>query len=149
MAYLAALFGVAFVVVLISLIIQINQNGTGNSTSADKVMVLQSQVQQLQREKAEIEQEKTELQNALLEIQEGVEFIEGTAQEATGHITAMEMELSAVRRLMDAQYAIAHGDDKTLVEAMADLEELYKYLTVEDQYFYYQIQHEMNTENQE
>ena len=51
---MAALFGVAFLIVSISLGIQINKN-TLNATSAEKVVALQDEIQQLKNENKELE----------------------------------------------------------------------------------------------
>ena len=148
-AYLAALFGVAFIVVLISLIIQINQSGTANATSAEKVLALQTQVQQLQEENQELSDQAKQLQDTVLEIQEGTEFLESAAHEATANIEKLEQELQASSMLIRAQTALINNDSTALYESMVKLETLFPYLNSQDQQSYKMILDHINNQTQE
>lgn len=87
--YLAALFGVAFIIVSFSLGIQLKKN-TLNATTAEKVVALQEEIQGLESEKRQLQQEKQELENQVGEILEGFEYLEGTAYAATNRISQLE-----------------------------------------------------------
>ena len=142
--YLAALFGVAFVVVSISLIVQINKNGSANSTSGQRVEALQIQVQDLQTQNAELAAKTQELQDNLLEIQEGTEYLEGIAYEATSHITSLENQVQAYRWLVAAQTAIFNDDMVSLYDAAENLAKLYPYHNPHDQQSYELVLEHMN-----
>ena len=142
--YLAALFGIAFVVVSISLIVQINKNGSANTTSGQRVEALQTQVQDLQAQNAELSAKADELQDTILEIQEGTEYLEGIAYEATYHITDLENQVLAYRWLVAAQTAIFNEDSVSLYEAADNLAKLYTYLNPNDQQSYEMVLEYMN-----
>lgn len=87
--YLATLFGVAFIIVSVSLGVQLKKN-TLNATTAEKVVALQEEVQRLESENKQLQEEKQELENQLSEILEGFEYLEETAYAATNRINQLE-----------------------------------------------------------
>lgn len=87
--YLTTLFGVAFIIVSISLGVQLKKN-TLNATTAEKVVALQEEVQRLESENRQLREEKQELENQLSEILEGFEYLEETAYAATNRINQLE-----------------------------------------------------------
>ena len=138
-AYLAALFGVAFLVVSVSLIIQINKQGTADTTAAERVVALQSQVQRLEEEKETLKTQITSLENDILEIQEGTEYLESIAYDATEYINYLEHQLQAYISLSAAQQAMADGDQAALDEALGLLAEYSAYLNPQAEAVYFNI----------
>lgn len=114
--YLAALFGVAFVIVSISLGVQLKKN-TLNTTTAEKVVALQEEVQKLESENKQLKEEKQELENQLSEILEGFEHLEGTAYAATNRINQLER----IREL----YEYVTGYDQARLAEDADAQSKY------------------------
>lgn len=152
--YLAALFGVAFVVVLISLIIQINNGNAINATAADKVLSLQGQVQELQTENKNLQAKNDvlsddvkELQETLLEIQESTEYLENVAYEATAKLEIMEKAQQAYSCLVTMQEAYYNADRETLYAMNEQLTPIYQYLKEEDQMIYFLMLEHMEEVN--
>lgn len=149
--YLAALFGVAFLIVLISLIIQVN-HGSAN-TSAEKVEAMQAQIKDLQSENAsllealagqsddataqqlqEYQDQIRSLQQTILSMSENSEYLESNANDAS----IAGKQLDALTWLAKAQNAYISQDADTLRSAMAQLEDgLYEYLDSESLNAYY------------
>lgn len=121
--YLAALFGVAFLVVCISLGIQVKKN-TANATSAEKVIALQSELQVTQTEKYRLQQEVGELETSLQEILESSEFLEGKAYEATAKIKEQELQLQASDAVIRLLQATQGDDPDALAQALEEAESL-------------------------
>lgn len=141
--YLAAIFCIAFVVVLISLVIQINRGNSANETTADKVLSLQTRVQDLQTENQNLNNTIKELQDTVLEIQEGTEYLEGVAYDATAKIEELEQTQQAYAYLVAAQNAYINADRETLIEATEELETLYNRLDPDALQAYYIIMEHM------
>lgn len=114
--YLAALFGVAFCIVCISLGIQMKKN-TLNATTADKVVALQEELHQLSADNQSLNAKNQELEAQLDEIIEGFEYLEGTAYEATNRIN----QLQRVNQL----YALVTGYQQAQLSGNAQAQLLY------------------------
>ena len=125
--YLAALFGVAFLIVCVSLGIQVKKS-TANATSAEKVIALQSELQVLRTEKVRLQNDVQELEDSLSEYLESVEFLEGIAHQATAKIEEQELQLQAsdaVIRLLQAQQS---GEEEALAQALEEAEGLKEFM---------------------
>ena len=118
--YLAALFGVAFIIVSISLGIQINKN-TLNATSAEKVIALQQELQTLKNEKKALEKEKANLEENLADILESLEFLEGIAYESTARIKGQERLLEINALVIDYQQAVINEDEEAVAAYLEEL----------------------------
>lgn len=119
-AYLAGLFGIAFLIVSISLGIQIKKN-TLNTTSAEKVLALQDEIQQLKNEKKELENSVEYLKINLSEVLEGMEFLEGNAYEATARIQRQERLLEINSCLISYQQAVIGQDEEAIAVFLEEL----------------------------
>lgn len=125
--YLAALFGVAFLIVCVSLGIQVKKN-TVNATSAEKVIALQSELQVMRTEKLRLEQEVQEQEDSLSEYLESVEFLEGIAHEATAKIQEQELRLQASDAVIHLLQAQQSGEAEALAQALAEAEPLKEFM---------------------
>ena len=125
-AYLAGLFGVAFLIVSFSLGVQLKKN-TLNATSAEKVVALQDEIQQLKTENKELENSVDYLKTNLSEVLEGLEFLEGNAHEATAHIQRQERLLEINSCLISYQQAVIAQDEEAIAICLEELK-----LTAED-----------------
>lgn len=120
--YMAGLFGVAFLIVSISLGIQIKKN-TLNTTSAEKVVALQNEIQQLKGEKEELENTVDELQTSFEEFLEGYEYLEGKQYEATAQIKSQQRLLEIYGYLTAYQQAVINEDEDALTLHLLQLEQ--------------------------
>ena len=159
--YLAALFGVAFLVVLISLIVQLNSgsNPVAN-TSAEKVEALQEQVKSLQEENAsllsalaeqsddataqqlqEYQDQVRQLQEIIIQMSEANEYLESNSHDVSSSEELLTQQLKALKLLSAAQMAYIKEDADAVREAMGTLqdEELYVYLEGDHLNAYYLI----------
>ena len=146
--YLALLFGIAFVIVSISLIVQLRKgNDPNQSAIAANVAALQSELQELKAENEELKglqeqnlrlQEQVDaLQVALKEAQSDSEYLEGNAYNAQASAGLKDEQLKAYDLLTKAQYAYVTGDAETLRSAAKELAGLYTHLSndAKDAYF--------------
>ena len=139
-AYLAGLFGVAFLIVSISLVIELrNGSDPANSNTAAKVTALQEQIQALTAENQQLQSTVDELSNTILEIQEGAEFLEGNAYNATSEIELLNKKVLAYYYLAEAQRAYMNEDKAALKDPTSKLTTLYQYLEERDQDSYFLI----------
>ena len=120
--YMAALFGIAFLIVSVSLCVQLKKN-TLNATSAEKVIALQNEIQTLKDQKKELENSIQYLQENLSEVLEGVEYLEGQSHEANARINGQDRLLEINSILIAYQQAVIDGDE---AQIKLQLEELKK-----------------------
>ena len=137
--YMAALFGVAFLIVSISLGIQINKN-TLNATSAEKVVALQNEIQQLKNENKELEDNVENLETYVNEILEGFEHLEGKAYEATARIKGQQRLLEIYKYLTAYQQAKLEDDEEAMTLHLLQLQQAQQDAQVMDMDLYEQIQ---------
>lgn len=137
--YLAALFGVAFIIVTISLVIQVNQGNSLYASAADKVEALQVQVQQLTADNKNLQQKNGDLEEVISDIQEGQEYLEGVAAEATLRIQELEMQMQVKDYMINLQKAYSDADEEALTQALEYLEPVADLLTEEELEIYQTI----------
>lgn len=123
--YMAALFGIAFLIVSISLTIQMKKN-TLNATSAEKVIALQNELQQLKTENKELQNTLTDLETNLTDVLEGMEYLEGQAFEATARINGQERLLEINAIVIAYQQAVIDADEEAQKNYLEDLKEAAK-----------------------
>ena len=123
--YMAALFGIAFLIVSISLTIQMKKN-TLNATSAEKVIALQNELQQLKTENKELQNTLTDLETNLTDVLEGMEYLEGQAFEATARINGQERLLEINAIVIAYQQAVIDADEEAQQNYLEDLKEAAK-----------------------
>lgn len=141
--YLAGLFGVAFLIVSISLGIQINKN-TANATSAEKVIALQDEIQNLKADKKELEAGIDTLEDQLSEILEGFEHLEGKAYEATARIKGQERLIEIYGYLTTYQQAVIEGDEEAQTLGLLQLKQSIHDAQALDQNLYHTIKAILN-----
>lgn len=137
--YLAALFGMAFLIVSISLGIQLKKN-TLNATTAEKVVALQEEVQRLESENRQLKGEKQELENQLSEILEGFEHLEETAYAATNRINQLERIQELYEYVTDYDQARLAEDADAQSQYLKYLEEAQEEAKTLDEKLYDRIQ---------
>ena len=137
--YLAGLFVAAFILVCISLMGQAQKGPI--TTSADRVMQLQGQIQTLEATLTEMELNMTNMENEMVEIGESYDFILKNMEEAVGQIQHLNIQLTAYQYMTQLQQAYHENDleeMKQIIEALdpmsAHLEEndLTVYKTIYD-----------------
>ena len=106
--YLAGLFVAAFVLVTISLYGQ-SQKGP-ITTSADRVMQLQSRIQDLESTIGEMELTITNMENELVEIGESYDFILKNTDSAVSQVNYLTIRLQAYKQLVQLQEAYRVND---------------------------------------
>ena len=134
--YLAALFGIAFIIVSISLGIQIRQGNTVSTTAAERVEAMQNQMHNLNEENDLLKKQVKGLETTIDEIMEGMEFLEGNAYAATAKIEELTYRLEAYEYLVDVQQALQNGDREALLANLEKLEPLSEFLSEEDTEIY-------------
>ena len=120
--YMAALFGIAFLIVSISLSIQMKKN-TVNATSADKVIALQNELQQLKTENKELQSTLSQLETDLTEVLNGIEYLEGKAYESTARINGQERLLEINAMVIAYQQAVIDQDEEAKAKYLEELKE--------------------------
>ena len=120
--YMAALFGIAFLIVSISLSIQMKKN-TVNATSADKVIALQNELQQLKTENKELHGTLSQLETNLTDVLNGIEYLEGKAYESTARINGQERLLEINAMVIAYQQAIIDQDEEGKTKYLEELKE--------------------------
>ena len=120
--YMAALFGIAFLIVSISLSIQMKKN-TVNATSADKVIALQNELQQLKTENKELHGTLSQLETDLTNVLNGIEYLEGKAYESTARINGQERLLEINAMVIAYQQAIIDQDEEGKTKYLEELKE--------------------------
>lgn len=142
--YLVGLFGIAFVVVLLSLFL--NGSGSQNPGSTDspnttggnsaQVQELYDRINELEDKNAELQSENRELQKQVLDQQEmmdglnlmiddlssSLEYVEGS-QYINGDAEQIARKIQAYETLVKAQAAFIDYDEAELEAAMAELGE--------------------------
>jgi len=122
--YLAGLFVAAFLFVGISLWSQSLKGPI--TTSADRVMQLQSQIQELEATIHEMELNMTNMENEMVEIGESYDFILKNTQNAASQINYLEIQLTAYQYLTQLQQAYHLNDQAEaarLIELLAPMSE--------------------------
>ena len=120
--YMAALFGIAFLIVSISLSIQMKKD-TVNATSADKVIALQNELQQLKTENKELQGTLSQLETDLTEVLNGIEYLEGKAYESTARINGQERLLEINAMVIAYQQAVIDQDEEAKTKYLEELKE--------------------------
>ena len=120
--YMAALFGIAFLIVSISLSIQMKKN-TVNATSADKVIALQNELQQLKTENKELQSTLSQLETDLTDVLNGIEYLEGKAYESTARINGQERLLEINAMVIAYQQAVIDQDEEAKTKYLEELKE--------------------------
>ena len=120
--YMAALFGIAFLIVSISLSIQMKKN-TVNATSADKVIALQNELQQLKTENKELHGTLSQLETDLTNVLNGIEYLEGKAYESTARINGQERLLEINAMVIAYQQAVIDQDEEAKTKYLEELKE--------------------------
>ena len=120
--YMAALFGIAFLIVSISLSIQMKKN-TVNATSADKVIALQNELQQLKTENKELQSTLSQLETNLTDVLNGIEYLEGKAYESTARINGQERLLEINAMVIAYQQAVIDQDEEAKTKYLEELKE--------------------------
>ena len=120
--YMAALFGIAFLIVSISLSIQMKKN-TVNATSADKVIALQNELQQLKTENKELQGTLSQLETDLTDVLNGIEYLEGKAYESTARINGQERLLEINAMVIAYQQAVIDQDEEAKTKYLEELKE--------------------------
>ena len=115
--YLAGLFVAAFVLVGISLLFQAQKGPI--TTSADRVMQLQSQIQSLEATIQEMDLKTTNLENELVELGESYDFILKNTQDAFSQVNYLEIQLTAYQYFSQLQQAY-HLDDLEQVQRLIE-----------------------------
>ncbi len=138
--YMAVLFAVAFLLVLLSLILQahsskatISELTQTSSSALSNVEQLQTQNRDLQNEKQALTQEKTALEAQVEELKAQLEAAQQEAErEEDAEKQAMELELSrtkdAYEALLVAKACETHEGNVTFSKAMDTLADLKEYL---------------------
>jgi acetylglutamate synthase len=120
--YMAALFGIAFLIVSISLSIQMKKN-TVNATSAEKVIALQNELQQLKTENKELQSTLSQLETDLTDVLNGIEYLEGKAYESTARINGQERLLEINAMVIAYQQAVIDQDEEAKTKYLEELKE--------------------------
>ncbi len=141
--YMAVLFAVAFLLVLLSLILQahsskatISELTQTSSSALSNVEQLQAQNRDLQDEKQTLTKENTALQTQVEELQEELEQTKrDDEKEENQEKLKLELELArtkeAYESLIVAKNCTTHEGNVTFSKAMDTLEELESYLGTE------------------
>ena len=132
--YLGGLFIAAFVLVSISLWSQSRKGPI--TTSADRVMQLQSQIQNLEATIHEMELEMTNMENELVEVGESYDFILKNTQSAVSQVNYLEIRLTAYQYLTQLQNAYHVNDLVTMASVIEQLEPMAEHLEENDQAIY-------------
>ena len=135
--YLAGLFLAAFVLVGISLLGQAQKGPI--TTSADRVMQLQAQIQELEATVQEMDLNMTNLENELVEMGESYDFILKNTQEAVSQMNYLEIRLTAYQYLTQLQQAYHLGDVVEVNRLLTELEPLSVHLEENDLAIYQEI----------
>ena len=145
--YLVGLFGIAFVMVLVSLLMRGTAPGNNTNPSGEssaQIQELYDRINQLEEENEALAQEKQELaeQNDALsdqlteqeqmmaglstmvdELTESLEYVEGNALYSGENAELLARTMSAYETLIRAQNAFIDYDEAVLEQAMKDLED--------------------------
>ena len=132
--YLAGLFVAAFILVSISLLGQAQKGPI--TTSADRVMQLQSQIQKLEATIHEMELNMANMENELVEIGESYDFILKNTDSAVSQVNYLEIRLTAYQYLSQLQNAYHVNDLKTMAELIDRLDPMSEHLEENDQAIY-------------
>ena len=132
--YLGGLFIAAFVLVSISLWSQSRKGPI--TTSADRVMQLQSQIHNLEATIHEMELEMTNMENELVEVGESYDFILKNTQDAVSQVNYLEIRLTAYQYLTQLQNAYHVNDLVTMAAVIEQLEPMAEHLEENDQAIY-------------
>jgi len=135
--YLAGLFVAAFVLVSISLIGQAQKGPI--TTSADRVMQLQGQIQDLEAMVQEMDLNMTNLENELVEMGESYDFILKNTEEAFSQVHYLEIRLTAYQYLSQLQQAYHEGNLEEIQRLIAELEPMTAHLEENDLAIYQEI----------
>lgn len=135
--YLAGLFVAAFILVSISLWSQ-SQKGP-ITTSADRVMQLQSQIQKLEATISEMELNMTNMENEMEEIGESYDFVLKNTENAVAQINYLEIRLTAYQYLTQLQQAYSLNDLPEMTRLIELLDPMSAHLEENDQAIYQTI----------
>ena len=161
--YLVGLFGIAFVVVLISLLMRGNPGNNSNQPTGDESVQIQElydRINDLEAENTALEEEKADLaaeakllQGKIMEQQEmldglkvlndelsaSIEYVEGNALYNDENAERLAKTMAAYQLLVRAQNAYIDGNVDVLDEAMAELENSLDLLSQEALSAYYMV----------
>lgn len=153
--YLAGLFGIAFLVVLLSLFLRGQSQEPGSTTPADnsvQIQELYDRINQLESEKAELEQEKESLAAEILDQQEMMDNLNIMINELSNSLEYTENNqfysedsqlyrdtLEAYKLLVRAQNAFIDYDEEVLESTMKELETKLNVLSDEGKNAYYMV----------
>lgn len=162
--YLVGLFGIAFIIVLVSLLLRGNTNPGGNTNpsneNAVQIQELYNRINDLEEENnsltktnQELTQENKELAEQILEQQlmmdglntmideltESLEYVEGNALYQDENAEKLARTMTAYQTLVRAQNAFIDYDEAVLEEAMKDLEDDLDLLTQEALNAYFMV----------
>ena len=122
--YLAALFGLAFIIVTVSLVVQVRK---GNDPNLANAVTLQAQVQELSTQNKQLSADYEKLREQIDAL---------TSQKKDDEIQALENKLNACSHLIAAQDALLNQDAKALKTHLEILEDLQKHLDKDQQKIY-------------
>lgn len=162
--YLAGLFGIAFIVVLISLFFRGNPGNPSSTTPAgedaaqvqelyDRINALEEENNELKAEKATLETENQELLDELMEQQEmmdnlkilndelsaSIEYVEGSALYSDENSELRAKTMKAYELLTRAQNAFIDYNEEVLNASLLELEEYLDLLSQEALNAYFMV----------
>lgn len=139
--YLALLFGIAFIVVSISLVAQIRKGKDPNGLTAaqlqHQVQELTEENQQLKTDYLQLQEQADALQTALNSAQSNSEYLESSTHEANANADQKAQQLKAYSLLVTAQHAYINQDADTLRSTAKELSSLYTLLDRDGQDAYF------------
>lgn len=135
--YLAGLFVAAFVLVGISLVGQAQKGPI--TTSADRVMQLQGQIQNLEATIQKMDLDMTNLENELVEMGESYDFILKNTQDVISQMNHMDIRLTAYQYLSQLQHAYHVGDVAEMNRLITELDPMTPHLEENDLAYYQEI----------
>ena len=128
--YLSGLFVAAFILVSISLMGQAQKGPI--TTSADRVMQLQGQIQTLEATLGEMELNMTNMENEMVEIGESYDFILKNMEEAVGQIQHLNIQLTAYQYMTQLQQAYHENDLEEVKRIIEQLDPMSAHLEEND-----------------
>ena len=136
--YLAGLFVAAFIFVGLSLWSQSLKGPI--TTSADRVMQLQSQIQELEATIHEMELNMNNMENEMVEIGESYDFLLNNTQSASEEIKSLETRLTAYQYMTLLQQARLEENKEEVTSLLAAMEPYTQYLEENDLISYQAIE---------
>ena len=128
--YLSGLFVAAFILVSISLMGQAQKGPI--TTSADRVMQLQGQIQTLEATLGEMELNMTNMENEMVEIGESYDFILKNMEEAVGQIQHLNIQLTAYQYMTQLQQAYHENNLEEVKRIIEQLDPMSAHLEEND-----------------